>query len=115
MNDNRVRNKALVNGFVATELVAVVVVAVVFLGVTIATSAGSRRLGGLNRDLANLRQIGAWTFAFANDSADLYPTFSWRAGHQNSQFPDLNNSANDREVSYGKTKGRGKSQRGHRH
>ncbi|MCH8270550.1 MAG: hypothetical protein IH985_04980, partial [Planctomycetes bacterium] len=76
MNDSRVRNKAFVNAFVATELVAVVVVAIVFLGVTIAASAGSRRLGGLNRDLANLRQIGAWTFAYGNDNEDLYPTLS---------------------------------------
>ena len=82
MNDKRIRNDA----FVATELVALVVVAVVFLGVTIAASSGSRRLGWLNRDLANLRQIGAWTFAYGNDFKDLYPALS---SAPNSRWPEL--------------------------
>ena len=75
------------SGFAAVEAVAVALVI---------ASQGSRRLGRLGQDLAQLRQIGAATGQYAADNSDLFATFSWRRGQvYQAQYPDLNNASTD--------------------
>ena len=74
------------NGFARVEAAAVGFVVVVGVALMLAVSPSGRRAAMVNRDLANLRQIGAWTFAYGNDNEDLYPTLS---SAPNSQWPKL--------------------------
>ena len=73
-------------GFARVEAAAVGFVVVLGVALMLAVSPSGRRAAMVNRDLANLRQIGAWTFAFGNDNADLYPTLS---SAPNSRWPEL--------------------------
>jgi type II secretory pathway pseudopilin PulG len=85
-------------GFVLVELIAVAMVALVLGALLLIMSAEVRRNARLGEDLANLRQFGVITQSYAADSADRFWTFSWKAGHQNSQFPDLNGSSSDQQA-----------------
>jgi hypothetical protein len=76
--------------FVAVEAVAIAAVGIVLFGLVLVSTADTRRQSRLDRDLANLRQIGAWTFVYASDYEGLYPTFS---SAPNSVWPDIRATA----------------------
>ncbi|MFM9996416.1 MAG: type II secretion system protein [Phycisphaerales bacterium] len=76
-------------GFVLIEVAAILVVACVLLAVIAMLGAESRRQARLGDDIANLRQIGVWTGAYAVDNSDLFWAFSWKQGNNQSQWPDL--------------------------
>lgn len=80
-------------GFALVELGAVVLVCGVLAALILAMGADSRRQARLGDDLATLRQIGAWTVAYAADNQDQFWSFSWPKGAQLSQYPDLNGQA----------------------
>ncbi|MFM9996418.1 MAG: hypothetical protein ACKVU4_11540 [Phycisphaerales bacterium] len=80
-------------GFALVELAAVVMVALVLAALILAMGADSRRQARLGDDIANLRQIGAWTVAYAADNQDQYWSFSWPKGAMLSQYDDLNAQA----------------------
>jgi hypothetical protein len=63
-------------GFARVEAVALLFIMLVMAALLLASGSYERRTAMLNRDLANLRQIGAWTFAYANDFEDRHPSFS---------------------------------------
>jgi hypothetical protein len=73
-------------GFARVEAVAVLFVVLVMAALLLASGSYERRTAMLNRDLANLRQIGAWTFAYANDFEDRHPSFS---SAPDSTWPDI--------------------------
>lgn len=76
-------------GFVLIEAAAILVVACVLLAVIAMLGAESRRQARLGDDIANLRQIGAWTASYAADNQDLCWSFSWKVGHTQTQWNDL--------------------------
>lgn len=76
-------------GFALPELGAIVFVAALGLALLIPAASDTRRQAGLGRDIANLRQIAQWTGMYAAENEDKYWTFSWKAGNQSSQWPDL--------------------------
>ena len=84
------RNRCSAPGFALPELGALVFVAALGLALLIPALNDTRRQAGLGRDIGNLRQIGQWTGMYAADNDGVYWTFSWEAGHQNSQWPGLN-------------------------
>ena len=73
-------------GFARVEAAAIGFVVVVGVALMLAVSPSGRRAAMVNRDLANLRQIGAWTFAYGNDYEDVHPSFS---SAPNTQWPKL--------------------------
>ncbi|MCH7792588.1 MAG: hypothetical protein IID31_09955 [Planctomycetes bacterium] len=73
-------------GFARVEAAAIGFVVVVGVALMLAVSPSGRRAAMVNRDLANLRQIGAWTFAYGNDYEDVHPSFT---SAPNSQWPAL--------------------------
>ena len=89
------RSRCSAPGFALPELGALVFVAALGLALLIPALNDTRRQAGLGRDIVNLRQIGQWTGMYAADNDGVYWTFSWEAGHQNSQWPDLNMSTSN--------------------
>ncbi len=85
-----VRRRGCRSGFARVEAVAIGFVGLVLAAMLLASGSYERRTAMLNRDLANLRQIGAWTFMYASDYKGLYPTFS---AVPNSIWPDLRATA----------------------
>jgi hypothetical protein len=55
----------------------------------------SRRRSRAAGSIDNLRFIGAGTQSYAADNADSLWTLSWRAGAQQTEYPDLNNASTD--------------------
>jgi hypothetical protein len=76
--------------FALVEVMAVVGVFLVAVAILLASSPYQRRTGMMNRDLANLRQMGAWTAGYSNDFEDLHPSFT---AAPNSIWPDIRASA----------------------
>lgn len=64
-------------GFTWPELAAAVVV-VALLTAMLVGLAETRRQGRLGEDIGKLRQIGAWTAAYAADNSDQFWSFSWQ-------------------------------------
>lgn len=81
-------------GFALPEIASILVVATIGMAIIIPALDDTRRQADLGRDIKNLRQIAQWTAMYALDNKNLYWTYSWEEGHQNSQWPDLNNSSN---------------------
>lgn len=85
--------------FALIELAAVLVVSLLLAAALLISTSDSRRLARLGQDLTHLRAIGSSTAAYSADSADLFPTFSWRAGQvYQTQYPDLSNAPTDTQA-----------------
>jgi hypothetical protein len=82
-------------GVALPEAVAAAAVVAVLMSLLVVANWSSRGHASAGRDLANLRLIAGWTESYGADNRDVFWTFSWRAGHQNSQWPELNNSPSD--------------------
>ncbi|MFM9996417.1 MAG: hypothetical protein ACKVU4_11535 [Phycisphaerales bacterium] len=85
-------------GFALVELAAIVAVAAVLMALIAVTGVESRRQARLGDDIANLRRIAEWTGAYANDNTDLFWSFSWKKGYNQSQWPDLNAAAQTNDL-----------------
>lgn len=75
-------------------LVALVMLAVVISGLVL-TAARDRRESRLAGSFDNLRFFAAGTQSYAADNANRFWTFSWQAGPQNTEYPDLNFAVSD--------------------
>jgi type II secretory pathway pseudopilin PulG len=82
-------------GIALPEVVAAAAVVGVLASLIFVTGWRTRAQASAARDLSNLRMIAGWTESYAADNQELYWAFSWKRGHQNSQWPDLNNSGSD--------------------
>lgn len=85
-------------GFALAEAVALASILALAACILLPAAAESRRGARLNESIANLRSLGQGASSFSADNDDRIATFFWRAGEANSQFPDLNFSANDLEA-----------------
>jgi hypothetical protein len=78
------------SGFARVEAVALLFIMLVMAALLLASGSYERRTAMLNRDLANLRRIGAWTFAYANDFEDRHPSL---LSAPDSIWPDIRATA----------------------
>jgi prepilin-type processing-associated H-X9-DG protein len=66
-------------GFALAEVLAVVIVALMMIGLMLPAARHARSAGWDVLDAENLHRFAAATTAYAADNGDLYWTFSWRA------------------------------------
>lgn len=80
-------------GVALLEVVVAVVTLAMLLALLAVAAHSSRRLAGLGHSEANLRQYGVGVAAYANESADRTPTFSWLQGQDvETPYPDVRNA-----------------------
>ena len=83
------------SGFAVLEVVTVAALAVMVAALLLVAGDRSRRSARLGEDIADFRQIGGMTGAFAGDHTGLFWTFSWKKGDAKSKYGDLNNDPTD--------------------
>ena len=79
--------------FTSVELLASLVVGALLAAMLAVAGNESRRLARLGEDIAKLAQVGRWTASYGSDNNDLYWTFSWKKGYNQSKYADLNAQA----------------------
>lgn len=78
-----------VRGFVLRELLAACVIMATLLGVLAVLADAGRRASGAHESLNNLRTLHGAYMTVSADRADEFPTFTWRAGENQTEFDDL--------------------------
>lgn len=77
------------------DLLLALVVIVVMASILTVAGGESSRQASLGESIANLKQIGNSVSAYGADNADRVATFSWRAGINEQEYPDLRFAATD--------------------
>ena len=80
------------------EVIAALVTVAVIIAILAVLTADNRRRSRSAASLDNLRFFGSGTQTYAADHNNRFWTFSWTAGGQESEYPDLNVAASDLEA-----------------
>jgi hypothetical protein len=86
-------------GAALPECLAVGAIALVVAALAMVMGEGSRRLGRIGHDTANLRTIYAGMQSYAKDNAGSYPTLTWQPNvTYNTPWPELNTAGSNTEA-----------------
>lgn len=85
-------------GFAAADLVMFLVLIALAAAVLLPLMGAGRRLAQDESELDKLQWYAMVQGNYAADNRDLFATFSWKAGQNPSQFPDLRFAASDLEA-----------------